>query len=122
MKTTTAGADTVLNAPIRGWWGWYFLVNVVIAFAAPYFANEHDRLYSPAIGTYHEVNGRMEPTIEKIWVDGRTAAELHRGHYLFWGLAPVTIQLLVLGILRLLARYRARAALHPHSLPHPSRP
>ena len=68
MKTTTAGADTVLNAPIRGWWGWYFLVNVVIAFAAPYFANEHDRLYSPAIACFfHFSKDLYDFSKKKLW-------------------------------------------------------
>jgi hypothetical protein len=122
VKTATPQSDTEIKSPIRGWWGWHLLVLTVVAFVSPYLANEDDRLYSPAIATYHEVEGRLQPTTEKIWLDGRTAAELHRGHYLFWGLAPVLIQLLVVLISRILTRSRSKITAPQRLSPHATRP
>ncbi len=113
--------DTGREAPTKRWF-WYLLVFVGIALAAPYFANEDSRLYSPGIGTYHEVESRLQPTIEKIWIDGRTAAELNRGHYLYLGLFIVLIEFVIFGVSRLLSRHRSKAGSPPRSSPHPARP
>lgn len=113
--------DTRREAPTARWFG-YLLAVISFALVSPYFANEDTRLYSPGIGTYQKVDGRLQPTTEIIWIDGRTAAELNRGQYLYLGLFFVLIDFVIFGASRLLSRHRSKAASPPRSLPPPARP
>lgn len=112
MKATNPQPHSGIQAPVSGC-GWYLLWCVVVTLAAPYFVNEDSRLYSPDIGTYYEVDGRMQPTAEKIWIDGRTARELNSRRYLIFGMVPVIIQFLAFVISRHLARTRSKAEIPP---------
>jgi hypothetical protein len=120
MNAITLQPDTGSEAPMRRWF-WYLLIFTVISLAAPYFANEDSRLYSPGIGTYHEVDGRLQSTTEKIWIDGSTAAELNRGFYLYIGLSFVLVEFVFFAASRLISRLRSKAGSTPRSSPIPAR-
>jgi len=120
MNPTALQSDTG-NAPDNNRWFWYLFVYVVITLAAPYFADKDTRFYSPGIETYHEVNGSLVPTTEKIWIDGHTAAKLNRNHIQSFGLSFVLIKFAVDATARFLSRHRSKAASPQSSSPSPAR-
>jgi hypothetical protein len=103
MNASNRRPESAGGASTRRWF-WYLLVFTIVSLVEPYFANADSRVHSSKVKTFHEVDGRLQPTTEKIWIDGRTAAELNRGLYLSMGLFMVLVEVLAFTTKRLLSR------------------
>lgn len=87
-------------------WFFYLLIGVLLTLAGPYASRPGDRFYSTTVATFERLDGILQPTRDKIWLDALSYAKLQSGYWLRVALAAVAVDALVMLILRTRQKYR----------------
>lgn len=107
MNANTMRSDPTDGLPIHRWFV-YLLLCVFATLLAPHFTNSDTRYYSPWIALYQQVGSNYVPTTEKIWIDAYTYSKLNNDRYLYYALAMIAIESLVLIVPRSMRCLRSR--------------
>jgi hypothetical protein len=74
-------------------------VATLLTVSKPYRSNIDNRFYTPAVQTFYEADGKMLPTPQKVFIDGKSAAYLNQARPLHFALFLILLELIV-GMLR----------------------
>lgn len=100
-------ADSSQPLPYKSWFG-CLLFGTLLTIILPHFADSKDSFYQPSsVLTFTEVNGEMQPTSEKIWIDGRTHALLSQRRWLYISTGLVLCQAILILVSRAVRRVRS---------------
>jgi hypothetical protein len=86
------------NLPYARWF-FYLIIASIISLSIPFLANAEDKLYTASIKTYVETNGKLQPTSDHIWVDGKTAAHLRDTSWLVVAVSYIFVECVIVLIL-----------------------
>ena len=93
-----------------GRWFSYLLIGILLTLVETRFVRQaDDKAHAVDVQTFHEVDGSLVPTAEKIWLDGTTYTKLRSGSWLTMALGVLILDFLLTLSFRFWRRTRGGA-------------
>ncbi len=84
---------TFISWPFGRWFA-YLLIGVILTLIEIRFVKDpKDKVYAVDVETFHEVDGSLVPTSEKVWIDAKAYAKLRSGSWLTTSFLVIALDL-----------------------------